>query len=75
MADKFPLGTLVAFYWRSTDEYLTGVVVAHITFNGETLHSVRVNGPSAIDPQGCPGGRVYDVWPDMSIAPLTLPMD
>lgn len=55
-----PVGTRVTFRWRG--QMLTGEVVDSITFNGQTHHGVRVDGPTAIDPTGCPGGRVYDVW-------------
>lgn len=69
----YPIGTIVEFYWQPSDQWLTGEVVDQLTFNGKTRHGVRVSGATAIDPQGIAGGRVYDVWPDMSIAPLTGP--
>lgn len=53
----YPLGSAVAFYIKSTDEWLVGEVVDHLTFNGKVRHGVRV------------GARTYDVWPDISIAP------
>lgn len=60
-----PLGAPVSFLWRG--QWLDGVIHDVITFNGRVRHGVRVDGPSDIDPQGCSGGRVYDVWPDIPI--------
>lgn len=68
-----PLGTMVAFYWQPSDTWLTGQVVDHLTFNGKVRHGVRVSAKTAVDPHGIDGGRIYDVWPDMSIAALTSP--
>ena len=61
-------GTPVKFTFRGA--VMTGTVVDAITFNGKVRHGVRVDGPTDIDPTGCPGGRVYDVWPAMNIRPL-----
>lgn len=67
-----PIGSMVAFYWTPTHEWLVGEVVDHLPFAGKIRHGVRVDTPTKIDPTGCPGGRVYDVWPDMSLAPAAL---
>jgi hypothetical protein len=54
---KYELGTMVAFYWRATGQWLVGKVIDHISFNDKIRHGVEVD------------GRVYDVWPDMAIGP------
>jgi hypothetical protein len=59
-----PVGTRVTFRWRG--QWLTGEVVDSITFNDQTHHGVRVDGPTAIDPTPPPGGRVYDVWQEIT---------
>jgi hypothetical protein len=62
---KPSIGDAVTFNWEPSSEQLTGTVVDTFQWQpGNIRYGVRVDGATAIDPTGCSGGRVYDVWPE-----------